>query len=323
MRAEAPEGGRDNELRLVLWAALILSLGGHLVIYFSLNPWWPGPVGSPSEPNWMTMVEGPGDGMGEEVTPEESGEAGSDLLESEPIAPQERVPEDIRVQRETEPELVEEQITVVDEAEEPDVAVEDPIERIENTQAPSNEVRDIPSPEETANRLFVDALINRGNNGQGNVGAGTGSGGGGEAGGGGECGDPILGTWRARRYDRLHQRHATFTIRVTHREGDRLEGTIINRAWSGGPLQTSPPRCTPGVFDHTVRMPAHGRFNGREFRMDAESHRRTVHCIDTGIWMYNLDHFSGRMQGDVLVTVNNDGGVEVNSPYRFRRVSCL
>ena len=320
MQARAPEGGRDDELRLVAWAALIASIGTHLVAYFILTPFWPGPVRAPSEPNWMVMVDGSGEGMGDEVSPEESGESGGDLLASEPLAPTERTPEDVRVQREQpEPE------PVID-ASEPEVAPPEiePIERVESqTETASNEVREIPSPEETANSLFLDALMNRGNGGQGRVGAGTGTGGGGEAGGGGECADPILGTWRAKRYDRLHQRHAIFTIRITNREGERLEGTIINRAWSGGPLQTSPPRCAPGVFDHTVRMPAVGRFNGRDFRMDAQSHRRTVHCIDTGLWLYNLDHFSGHLSDDVLSTVNNDGGIEVNSPYRFRRISCL
>lgn len=316
MQAQAPEGSHDDELRLVAWAALIGSVGMHLLIYFVLTPFWPGPVHSMREPSWMVM-EGLGEGMGDEVSPEESGESGSDLLESEPIAPPERVPEDVRVVRErVEPPIV--------DVEESEVAaeVEEPIERIE-TEAPSDTVRDIPSPEETANELFMEALMNRGNDGRGNVGAGTGTGGGGDVGGNGECADPIVGTWRARRYDRAHARHATFTFRITHREGERLEGTIINRAWSGGPLQTSPPRCAPHVFDHTVTMPATGRFNGREFRLDAQSHRRTEHCIDSGLWLYNLDHFRGELRDGVLHTVNNDGGIEVNSPYRFRRVSCL
>ena len=318
MRAHAPEGGHENELRLVAWAAVIASLGTHLLLYFVLTPFWPGPVHSASEPNWMVM-DGLGEGLGDEVSPEESGESGSDLLESEPIVSPARVPQDVAVERET---RVEEPIAVVDDEAEAEVAVTEPIERIE-TQVPSTEVRDIPSPEETANELFLEALMNRGNGGQGNVGGGTGTGGGGEAGGGGECADPILGTWRAKRYDSGHRRHATFTIRITHREGERLDGTITLRAWSGGPLQTSPPRCEPGVWDHTVRMRGHGRFNGREFRMDGEAHRRTTHCMDMGIWMYNLDHFTGHLQNGVLDTVNNDGGHEVNSPYRFRRVSCL
>lgn len=327
MRAHAAaEGTRDDELRLVAWGALIASLGAHLALYFLITPFWPGPVHSTNEPSWMVM-DGLGEGMGDEVSPEESGEAGGDLLESEPIAPVDRTPEDLRVEQEPAESITE--ITAVEDDTDPDVVdveeTEEPDEEIERveTQAPSDEVRDIPSPEETANELFLEALMNRGNGGQGNVGAGTGTGGGGDAGGDGECADPILGTWRARRYDRLHSRHATFTFRITHREGNRIEGTIINRAWSGGPLQTSPPRCTPGMFDHTVTMPATGRFNGREFRLDAQSHRRTVHCIDTGMWLYNLDHFTGTMREGVLHTVNNDGGVEVNSPYRFRRISCL
>lgn len=321
----APEGTHQDELRLVAWAALIGSLGLHLVIYSVLTPFWPGPMRDVEPSEWMTMVEG-GAGAGDVIDEEEAGAVGDayDELASAAETPPQQVPEQIALQN-REPvapaETTEPIIDTVDDTSE-EVVVEEPIEEVE-TQPASDDVRDIrdvPTPEQTANNLFLDALMARGNVGEGRAGSGDGAGGGE---GGGDCSDPIVGTWRARRYDRLHGRHAIFTIRITHREGERLEGTIINRAWSGGPLQTSPPRCSPGVFDHTVTMPARGRFTGREFRMDAQSHRRTEHCIDSGLWLYNLDHFTGRLDDGELRTVNNDGGIEVNSPYRFRRVSCL
>ncbi|MEZ4248897.1 MAG: hypothetical protein R3B99_11720 [Polyangiales bacterium] len=151
----------------------------------------------------------------------------------------------------------------------------------------------------------------------------------GAGGGGGDgCADPVVGTWRARRYDeegtgpdRLGH-HASFTIRIASHEGERLEGAITLRAWSGDASETSPPRCRTGHYDHTVRMRATGSLEGDRFRMDALDHVRTEHCIDFGRWSYNLDHFRGRLDGESLDLVNNDGGREVNAPYRFRRVSC-
>jgi hypothetical protein len=165
-----------------------------------------------------------------------------------------------------------------------------------------------------SNDAFLDGLLARGD---------------GAGGGGGDgCADPVVGTWRARRYDeegtgpdRLGH-HASFTIRITSHEGERLEGAITLRAWSGDASETSPPRCRTGHYDHTVRMRATGSLEGDRFRMDALDHVRTEHCIDFGRWSYNLDHFRGRLDGESLDLVNNDGGREVNAPYRFRRVSC-
>ncbi|MBX3250456.1 MAG: hypothetical protein KF901_24990 [Myxococcales bacterium] len=165
-----------------------------------------------------------------------------------------------------------------------------------------------------ASDAFLDALLARGG----------GQGGGGGAG----CDDPIVGTWRARRWDArgvgldAEGHHAVFILRVEAREGDTLRGTITLRAWSGDEGETSPPRCRPGHYDHTVQMRASGTFHDGAFRFDALDHVRTEHCVDLGRWEYNLDHFRGRLDGETLRVVNNDGGREVNAPYRFRRVAC-
>lgn len=167
---------------------------------------------------------------------------------------------------------------------------------------------------------FIAGLIDRPG------GSASGGMGGAGASGGAGCDDPILGTWRARRYDRRRAKHATFTLRITGREGGALRGTIHLRSWGGGaagaPTQSSPPRCQPGVFDHTVRMPARGALHGDEVDFEALAHTRVVHCMDFGRWIYHLDHFRGRVSGDRLEAVNNDGGAEVDTPYTFRRVSC-
>lgn len=138
--------------------------------------------------------------------------------------------------------------------------------------------------------------------------------------GGDGCPDPIAGTWRARRYDEARERWGVFTLRIA-REGATLEGRIRLHAWSGPRAGRTPPRCAPGVYEHSVRMPASGSFDGERFRFDASSYERVTHCMDAR-FDYNLDHFTGRVEGDVLHVVNNDGGHEVNAPYRFRRLSC-
>lgn len=173
-------------------------------------------------------------------------------------------------------------------------------------------------PEDAANQQFLEELMRRPPlAGLGGAGDGTG----GETGGRG-CPDPVVGTWRARRYDGALGRHVVFTLRITAHDGSRLEGTILNRSWSGSRSERHPPRCAPGVSDHTVTMPARGRLVGGSFRLDALSHRRTNHCFDVGLWMYNLDHFTGTLDGDTLRVVNNDGGHERNSPYVFERIAC-
>ncbi|MAQ17994.1 MAG: hypothetical protein CMN30_24755 [Sandaracinus sp.] len=135
----------------------------------------------------------------------------------------------------------------------------------------------------------------------------------------GACPDPVLGTWRARRYDPVQGKRAEFLLRVTEREGERVRGRITLRAWSGD--TESPPRCAPGSWFHTVRMPATGRFEDGRLRFDALSFQRVSHCSDPG-FAYNLDHFTGTVSGDGLRAVNNDGGHEVDTPYRFQRIAC-
>jgi hypothetical protein len=55
----------------------------------------------------------------------------------------------------------------------------------------------------------------------------------------------------------------------------------------------------------------------RSVTMDVERH-----TCDAEIPGYNLDHFTGALRGNTWDTVNNDGGDDVDKPYRFHRVSC-
>ncbi len=135
----------------------------------------------------------------------------------------------------------------------------------------------------------------------------------------GACPDPIVGTWRARRYDPDQEKQAEFLLRIREHEGERIGGQITLRAWSG--RSRRPPRCAPGVFFHTVRMPANGTFADGRVSFEASSFTRVAHCVDPG-FEYNLDHFTGAADGDRFRAVNNDGGHEVDTPYVFERIAC-
>ena len=162
-----------------------------------------------------------------------------------------------------------------------------------------------------SDNAFLDTLLAR------STGGGAGAGGRGGAG----CPDGVEGLWRARRYNRERGRWGVFTLDV-RRDGSALTGTIVLHSWTGGPDDDQPPRCGPGVYEHTVRMNASGRLDGDDFRFDARDHRRTVQCMEAERFAYNLDHFRGTLRGNRILSVNNDGGWEVNSPYTFRRVAC-
>lgn len=135
----------------------------------------------------------------------------------------------------------------------------------------------------------------------------------------GACPDPIVGTWRARRYDADQEKQAEFLLRIRERDGRDIRGQITLRAWSGRTRRA--PRCAPGVFFHTVRMPASGTFTDGALSFAASSFTRVAHCVDPA-FEYNLDHFTGAASGDRLRAVNNDGGHEVDTPYGFERIAC-
>ena len=292
-----PAGTSDDmheRRHLVLLLALLLSMLTHLGATFIDIEGSPRPR-SAHAPGPMLFVDTPGTGADEAAgqTPAASAAETTDPVTApQPAArPRPRAPAPA-----ADPALV---AVVTEEAEAPDVQAD--------VQG------DVEGEAELSDEAFLAALAARASGG---VGSGSGA--------GGECADPVRGVWRAHRYDDARGRHVAFTLRVDDVSpiGD-LDGSITLRAWSGEREQTSPPRCAPGVADHTVRQPARGRFVRGEFDFRGRSHQRTVHCIDAGRWVYNLDHFSGRIDGDQLQAVNNDGGNERDTPYRFRRIRCL
>jgi hypothetical protein len=148
-------------------------------------------------------------------------------------------------------------------------------------------------------------------------GSGAGAGGNGGAG----CSDPIAGTWFVRKFRGGEGWWSSFTLHI-ERDGETLTGRVVQHGWTGGADDRSPPICTPGMFEHRVRMGGEGWIRGDQVRFDALGPpQRTVICMGTDLG-YNLDHFSGTLRGNRLLAVNNDGGRDVNAPYTFRRTSC-
>lgn len=137
------------------------------------------------------------------------------------------------------------------------------------------------------------------------------------------CSDPIAGVWTAHRYSPERRNWGRMTLRI-RREGDELRGTITSRVWSGLPSDPTPLRCGPGRYDTTVRMPARGRLQGESFTFGSRDYEVTrVDCAYED-FMYYPDSFRGTVDPmrDEMDALNNDGHVEFDAPYNFRRTSC-
>ncbi|AKF06035.1 hypothetical protein [Sandaracinus amylolyticus] len=137
------------------------------------------------------------------------------------------------------------------------------------------------------------------------------------------CPDPVAGVWTSHRYSPARRNWGRMTLRI-QREGDELRGTITSRIWSGLPSDRRPLPCAPGRYDVTVRMPARGRVNGDRFTFGSSSYEVARMDCPWEDSIYYPDSFSGRVDAtrEELDATNNDGFVEINAPYTFRRISC-
>lgn len=138
-----------------------------------------------------------------------------------------------------------------------------------------------------------------------------------------QCDDAIEGTWVAHHYYPAGRDWARMTLRI-NRDGERLSGTITSRTWYGSASDRRPPPCRPGGQDVTVQMTGRGWIRGERVDFAGENYRITRVACSPGAFFYNNDHFSGRLDTlrDEIRARNNDGGRDINTPYRFRRVSC-
>ncbi|MBI5514859.1 MAG: hypothetical protein HY909_13875 [Deltaproteobacteria bacterium] len=142
------------------------------------------------------------------------------------------------------------------------------------------------------------------------------------------CEDPVTGVWRSHRYNPRFGDWMIFTLTVRRAATDpaSLVGSIEAHSWSGGPTQSEPPPCGPGVLHWTVEMTALGRFDAPRRQIEFWGTRWWVRERQCRGWpSYNLDHFTGTIDPRIqeFQSVNNDGGRSVNEPTVFRRVRCL
>jgi outer membrane biosynthesis protein TonB len=301
--------------RAVAVMAIFLSGGAHAAAYIlvALLTTAAGPSGSPDEGDGsvldIAMVGGGTEPLAEAGEEEETPPPSPPPQEAAPAAPEIAPP---RPRRERPPEPEPEPVA------EPE-PVEEPAEP-EAAEATSPEDGTGLDPESVAREAFIESLMeqHRGAGGAAGSGASEDQEGGGGSGLG--CSDPFSGTWQARRYRGSQDHWVVFTARLSG-SGSSLSGTLTYRSWNGGPSQRRPPPCGPGVFDDTVFMRARGSIHGNQARIDAVSYSRTSHCMDFGFG-YNLDHFTGTVEGDRFNAVNNDGGMDIDEPYVFRRISC-
>ena len=137
------------------------------------------------------------------------------------------------------------------------------------------------------------------------------------------CDDPIAGVWVAHRYSPEYRDWARFTLRI-NRDGTSLDGTIVARMWRGLASDRRPPACTAEGWDYTVTMRATGNLLGDRMAFGASTHEVTRIDCASRFFSYNPDHFSGRVDplADRMLTVNNDGGRDVDAPYEFHRTGC-
>ncbi len=136
------------------------------------------------------------------------------------------------------------------------------------------------------------------------------------------CTDPVAGFWEALKYSPIHGNWVHFKLTV-NRQGTAVSGTIISRTWSGGPRDSTPPGCDLGGYDITVSMNASGTTNGDTISFGS-SHASIISEQCSLVGEYVPDRFSGNIDGtrQEFQSLNNDGLVDINVPYVFRRTRC-
>ena len=141
------------------------------------------------------------------------------------------------------------------------------------------------------------------------------------------CKDPVAGIWKSHSYDERFRDWTIFTLEM-HRvapDSEAFEGTITNHSWDALPHESSPPPCR-NELRYIVSMDAKGTVvDGKiNFYGVGQWRLEDVPCGDWAGMGYNLDHFSGQIDPEIMEfqTVNNDGGRAINDPTVFRRVHC-
>lgn len=141
------------------------------------------------------------------------------------------------------------------------------------------------------------------------------------------CADPVTGTWMSQQYDSRYNDWYVFTMKVQRVPGSdtELTGSIQANSWDGGPAKAAPGACD-GNFDHwVVGMKARGSIVGNRVDFGGTSWAPERYLCRSAVskWMgYNLDQFSGMVEGSDFLALNNDGDRMVDQPTPFIRVAC-
>ena len=138
------------------------------------------------------------------------------------------------------------------------------------------------------------------------------------------CNDPIEGTWTTRVWRQEVGKWDEVTLTITRVGLTELRGQIVVDSWDGDEADDEPPTCPDGSLAVArVVQPATGRIRGAEVDVEGTDPERTA--VPCGIEVrtnYNPDHFTGRLEGAELVTVNDDGGTDQERPHVFTRKAC-
>ncbi len=145
------------------------------------------------------------------------------------------------------------------------------------------------------------------------------------------CTDLIEGVWQAHRYNPPFGDWMiyTLTVRRVHRAtsgSGALAGTIEAHSWTGGPAQSEPPPCAPGIRHWVVAQDARGSYDSATRGIAFGAYNWRVQSVLCAPWAgYHPDQFTGTIDPALqeFISVNNDGGRAVNEPVLFRRVGCL
>ncbi|HEX7664431.1 MAG TPA: hypothetical protein VF407_07975, partial [Polyangiaceae bacterium] len=138
------------------------------------------------------------------------------------------------------------------------------------------------------------------------------------------CDDPVAGKWEALKFKPDTMDWVRFILTVK-RDGTSVHGNILSRTWTGTPFDSVPPPCFPGALDLTVSMPASGTTNGETIKFGASRYSVVAQmCSPLATVDYFPDNFSGTIDParQEFQSKNNDGAVDFDVPYVFRRIAC-
>jgi hypothetical protein len=138
------------------------------------------------------------------------------------------------------------------------------------------------------------------------------------------CADPVAGTWMTQQYDAGFQDWYVFTVQIERGAEGALTGNIEAHSWDGDAHQDTAPESCDGRSHWFVSMPATGTIEGNLVQFGATSWRPEASLCGRipGPGEYNLDQFTGALDGGRYLSVNNDGGRMKDAPSPFRRVAC-